>query len=235
MPVAISKTFHSAVYHCTVIRLFRPFLDSSEQPRLGSFSSEDGTPSTVFLASLNQLKQLLYTYQTQSPRLFTIAFINVAVAEVSYSILKTATQDPHWRFYFRLCLDFWKDAYVRYRVFYVIVQANLSHALRAGAIDSAEARTMMDELRAVGKHHQAPERAVTTALFDFELAMKNQQGADVITIAKQFDDLVILGELIRDDLDETTVVPIDPQLGLSAGEGEQREVSKLQIRPFGWR
>jgi hypothetical protein len=188
----------------------------------------------VVQASLNQLKRLIYTYRTQSPRLSVACFISIAVAQVSYTVVKDTTQDPHWRFYFRLCFDFWKEAYVRYRVFYVVAQANLSHALQAGAISSAEARTMMGELQAVGIHHEAPEEALTSATFDFELAMKNQQGADIAAMAKQFDELVILGELIRDDLDTPGVFGIDPRLGQSGGGG-RREIGKLKVLWVEWK
>jgi len=192
--VTVSDGFCSGLYHCTVLSIFRPFLDSSEQLRLRSFSSVDGTPSSAFYASLNQLKRLIYTYRAQSPHLLYNGWFNAALIQVSYAVLKDRVHNPHWQFYFRLCFCFWKELYVQYRVFYPIVQATLAFALQSGAIDTATATALIEELRTVGHHHEAPEGALTSAVLDFGLAMKNLQEAKMDCLAQQFEDFLLFDE-----------------------------------------
>jgi hypothetical protein len=186
---------HSGIYHCTVLSLFRPFLDSSNQSYLRSFSSIDGTPSSIFAASLKQLKRIIYTCYAQSPRPSNNGWFNAAIIQVSYDVIKNKDHDKHWFFYFRLCFSFWKELYRRYRVFYHIVQATLAFALQSGAITHNLTSKLIKELYTVGKHHEAPEGALTSAVLDFELAVNNLQASKMDSIAQQFDDLLLFDQL----------------------------------------
>jgi hypothetical protein len=193
----LSANACSGVYHCTVLSLFRPFLESTKQPQLRSFSSLDSSPLAIFGASLDQLKRIILTYCIQVPRLSHNGWFNAAVIQLSYAILKNRAHDAEWFFYFRLCFHFWKDLYIRYPVFLPIVQASLVFAIKSGAINGSTARELMETMREVGRHHEAPEEALTTALLDFELAGRNLSKARMDFIGASFDDVVMFDELIN--------------------------------------
>jgi len=74
------------------------------------------------------------------------------------------------------------------------VQATLAFALQSGAVDSVTATALIEELRTVGHHHEAPEGALTSALLDFELAMKNLQEAKMDCLSQQFEDFMLFEE-----------------------------------------
>lgn len=64
---------------------------------------------------------------------------------------------------------------------------------------------MIDELKAVGKHHEAPEGAVTTAVLDFELAMRYLQAAKMDSIAEHFEDLLWFDKYTTGNLETFTI------------------------------
>jgi hypothetical protein len=113
---------------------------------------------------------------------------------VGYAVIKAAPNDPEWFFYFQLCFGYWKDLYARYRVFFPIVQAALAFALQSGAINGHTASLLIEEIRVAGKHHDSPEESLTSAVLDFELAMKNLQQAKMDSIAKHFEELLMFEE-----------------------------------------
>ncbi|KAJ4111465.1 hypothetical protein NW768_011819 [Fusarium equiseti] len=88
--------------------------------------------------------------------------------------------------------------------FRLIAQANLAAALECGALDSDTASVMMEEISNVGKHHVAADEAVISGLLDFDLATKTLQEAQIVAVAKRFDELILFGELTTGCLDSTT-------------------------------
>lgn len=124
--------------------------------------------------------------------------MNVAALQISHSVLKSTTDDPHWKFYFRLCLQFWKESYTCYSVLFLLVQGTLSLALELGAISSTEAKAMMDELRLSGRHHNAAQGVISSALLDFGGALSDPDQARADALAQRFEELVLFEELIED-------------------------------------
>ncbi|KAJ8109113.1 hypothetical protein OPT61_g7694 [Boeremia exigua] len=195
--------FFHALYHSTVLFLFQPFQKSAKDFRLRSFSSVDATPSAVYAASIKQLKNLVYVHRARTPRLPTDCWFNTAVLRVSVEVVKSAAYEPDWYFYFRLCVAFWKDAYRCYCTFRLIAQGNLAAALHSGALRSDDASAMMKELSAAGKHHVAPDKAFIRGLLDFDLATRSVHDAQISTLARQFDDLILFDELTTGDFNYT--------------------------------
>jgi hypothetical protein len=178
-----------------VLNLFQPFQNSAEELRLRSFSSIDATPSVIYMASLNQLKRLVYAHHIRNPPLPTKCWFNTAVLRVSTEVLKNATYDSDWYFYFRLCLAFWKNAYVGHRSFLLIARANLAAALQFGALRGSVASEMEEEVNAAGKHHEASDEAVISGLLDPGLAIDDLQGAQMVAFARRLDELILFDEL----------------------------------------
>lgn len=88
-----------------------------------------------------------------------------------------------------------------YRVMLPVLQGTLAIALQSGAIDGVEAKAMMEEFRIMGRHHNTPEDAVTSAILDLGLAISNPQDATMEAVSKQFDELIMFEELISKDVD----------------------------------
>jgi hypothetical protein len=188
------------MYHSTVVFLFQPFQNVSKGLRLCSFTSLDATPSVIYSASMKQLKHLVYIHHTRALSLPTKCWFNTAILQVSNEVIKNAAHDSDWHFYFRLCFAFWKNAYRSYRPFRLIAQASLASALQSGALRGEDASAMMDEISRVGKHHVASDEAVISGLIDFDLATRSINDAKMVTLARQFDELLMFDELTTGDM-----------------------------------
>lgn len=189
----------SALYHTTILNLFRPFLDPPNIIRLRSFSSPNSNSSTVFSATVKQLQRLVYNYRTHLPRrLAQSCIFNAAVLHLSSIIVRRATVDPSWKFFFRLCFDYWKDVYVCYRVFAGMVPAHLLLALDAGAITADEARLMHQDFLAVGRHHRVVEEVLTDSYVDFQKAIRKEDGATMHELAEKFKELMMFQDFTQE-------------------------------------
>lgn len=83
-------------FHCTILHIFRPFLHErvpglkkTPRPRpLRSFAAMDGSPETVFDASVQQLKNLVYIYLSNLPRIPLSGFFNAAFVLVGHAMIQ---------------------------------------------------------------------------------------------------------------------------------------------------
>lgn len=94
-----------------------------------------------------------------------MAWFNAVTLEVSNAMIQNPVNDLHWHFYIQVCFEFWKKAYVRYRIFYPALQAFLSLVLKSGAVGYDLANSVTEGLRNAAPHHDAPEVAVSSAIF----------------------------------------------------------------------
>ncbi|RBR09333.1 uncharacterized protein FIESC28_09941 [Fusarium coffeatum] len=182
--------FFHALYHASIVRLFQPFLHASAHTRLKSFNSRDCTPASIYMASIRQLKRLLIWYLTNAGRHSDNGWFTVAVLQVMSATLWN-TNAPDWKVYFQLCFNFWKEAYIRYRIYLNIAKANLYFALQLGVIERDTAVAMVNELRAVGAHHVDPENAINRAIADHQIAAKDFKDSKVDAMANEFTDLTV--------------------------------------------
>jgi len=84
---------------------------------------------------------------------------------------------------------------VCHRVFHAVAQAGLAFALQSGAISSATAIEMMEQIRAAGRYHKAPDTVITYCILDFELAMDNLETSGIDHLADQFEEQLVFNEL----------------------------------------
>ncbi|KAJ8105530.1 hypothetical protein OPT61_g10119 [Boeremia exigua] len=195
----------SSLYHTAVLTLFRPFSAPPNIIQLRSFSSPDSTSHSVFSASVKQLKRIVYAYRTHVPRHLARSIIfSPAVLHLSSIIVHHADTDASWKYYFRLCFEYCKDAYVCYRVFAGIVPAHLSLALQAGAITAQEARLLKDEFMAVGRHHRAADEVLTDSYVDFQKAIRKADGATMYELVEKLEELMAFEDFLHGfgDIDE---------------------------------
>lgn len=97
--------------------------------------------------------------------------------QLSYALIMYRATDPQWPFYYQLCFRYWKEMTKRYRIFYCVADTSLDFAVRSNAIDKATAKQMMEEMRAVGVHHPAPEEASSGQVLDFGRALSRLKSA----------------------------------------------------------
>ncbi|KAL4727864.1 hypothetical protein ACLX1H_004555 [Fusarium chlamydosporum] len=64
---------------------------------------------------------------------------------------------------------------------------------------------MVDELRAVGMHHDEPESAINTAIADHQMAAKRFEDSKVEAMAREFSDLAVARPSRDVKLDEAHV------------------------------
>jgi hypothetical protein len=102
--------------------------------------------------------------------------------------------------YFQLCFQYWKEAYVCYRSFRLIAQANLAAALQYHALSGDIATTMLEEITALGQHHVAVDEAVVGGLFDVDRGPHSIEDSRIVTFAKRFEDFRLFNELTTGDL-----------------------------------
>jgi hypothetical protein len=119
--------------------------------------------------------------------------------QVFNCVIQYRVYEPNWFLYLRIALHYWKHMSSCYRVFQVIAKSGLAFVLRSGAISSAMAIEMMEEVRAAGKHHEAPDTVVTCCTLDFDQAMISQETSGVDHFAEQFEEQLMFNELTTQD------------------------------------
>ena len=142
---------------------------------------------------MKQLKRIIYNYRTHVPRHRTnSAIFNTVAMHLSSLLVQHAPQDPSWRFFFCLCLDYWRNAAVCFRVVAAFVPAHLALALQAGAITVAEARRLDKEFGGGWRRHAGGEEVLSDAYMDFDRAIRGQSGATVQELVGRFAELMSL-------------------------------------------
>ncbi|KAI9163684.1 Conidial development protein fluffy [Paramyrothecium foliicola] len=168
--------------------------------RLRSFTSADATPQAIFKASLRQLQRLIVEYVSRErPELYSPLF-NTAVLHVSNVVLRN-TEDPSWRFYYLLCMAYWKEVYARHPVMGKIVQASLSVAMSRGSLTSTEAQSLMVELQQRARHQELGKLALT-CIIDYDRAISGQSGSRAHELAQKFTELTMFEDLTTGEFTE---------------------------------
>ncbi|KAM0418945.1 hypothetical protein ACHAPT_012103 [Fusarium lateritium] len=187
--------FH-IMFHVVVTIIFRPFIGTPQSPRLMSFMSTDSHPKAVYAASVNQLKDLVFSYRAHYPEASFTSFFNPGLFTLSLALLEDL-QDPLWRYYFYLCVRCWQDLYFCYPVFRDVAKAFLSMAMQKDAIAAREAQDLLREIEQSGQHHTTAAEAFTSFIFD--PASDRAREAQVHAMADTFEEMVIFDELIDRD------------------------------------
>ena len=190
-----SLTTSSMWFHCAVLDIFRPFVQTQQDYRLRSFNSQDCTPKTISAASMNQMKRLALLYRTQKMPNSYMPYINISLVHIANTICKETPHDLTSKFYFLLCIRYWQHLYVGYPFFSHVVQAFLTMAINNGLMSNREAKTLMAEVLTGGKHHElAHEGIQTNFIVDFDLAMTNPDEAGVQAVAQKFEEVALFDE-----------------------------------------
>lgn len=178
--------------HVIIIVIFRPFIGMPRECRLRSFTFTDSHPKAVHAASVAQLQSMIVYFRSEYPGSVATPFLNTGLFPLSLSLLEDQT-DPYWQHYFLLCLRCWKDLYVCYPMFRSVIQAILSVAIQKKAMTSHKAKEFMDTLNIAGRHHLLAGQATTR--FSVSVLRADYTESHIDTMAKKFDELIIVDEL----------------------------------------
>lgn len=169
--------------------LMRPFATGPGQAQhLKSFAAEDGSPQAIYISSVNQLRHLLYTYFQNGAHVGTQMWLNPAQLTVCLAALETP-HDRLWRYYFLLCLRYWRQLSFCYPIFYGEAKGFLSLALQKKAITSQEAQGLQKYIKENGLHHSFSVERLTSIMFDPASSAVEQ--SRLRSTAAAFENLVL--------------------------------------------
>jgi hypothetical protein len=177
----------STLYHVAILDIFRPFVQKGERRRLKSFASADSSSHAIYHASLRQLKRILLEYLTRFDATFYSAWLSTAALRICNAVLKDPSS-PEWKFYFWICVGFWKKTVARFPIQKELAQANLALAMSAGCLGGKQADAVMEEFRRLSSHHGS-EQLATSLILDVERVNAAGTGSRTSDIANNFEEL----------------------------------------------
>lgn len=192
--------FYRLLYHSAIIKLFLPFLEEHKFERLRSFDSADSTPSTIFGASLAQLKYLLYNFRVRYPHRRSInQFLSILLLHILPALITKV--DPESKFVTQLSYGFWKDLYIRYRVVRSMLQSQLIIAVEHVILTTEEAKEMMRAVETDDGRHTASEEAAQCLINLKRVTGGHEVEYEAIeVIARRFEELMVFEQFTEDVL-----------------------------------
>jgi hypothetical protein len=136
-------------------------------------------------------------YRIRIPPARYSVWLNCAAMLVGATLLKDM-DDKMWRFYFMLCLGYWREAVPSYPVFSQVVLANLSMALQRGAMSTSEANSIRDEFQAMRRPYEVADVA-SSSIMDFEQALSSETGSRIHELAERFEEMTMFDALTTGD------------------------------------
>ena len=189
--------------------------------RVENLSSPEGSPKTIYDASVNQLKRLLLVYWKHFPAASYSYLWHTALLYLSNAMLREATMSPpktqrgdksEWRFYLSLCLARYVALYASYRVTATIARGLLSMAMRDSVLNVSEVSAINRRLEEVGRNYPMAEDPKASFILDLDLAVTDPGAAQVDTLAEKFEEMSLFNEFIN---------PSGESEGDVEGEGEK--------------
>ncbi|KAK8072433.1 hypothetical protein PG996_005781 [Apiospora saccharicola] len=196
-------TFHSSMWiHSVILDLFRPLLDRQdpEHMRLKTFSAPDSSPTAAYIASVNQLKQLIIQFRSKYESSICTMLWHTALMYVANAVLQD-TDDSQWLEYLLLCIYGYETLRRHFRVAETIGRGLLTMALRNKNINSEDACNILGCLQEQGLGH-ANEGIRATFMGDLQLAHSNPEAATMERLASNFHDMVLFQDFIHSDSED---------------------------------
>jgi hypothetical protein len=159
-------------------------------------NTSDSHPKAIYAASINQLKDLVFSYRANYPEASFTSYFNPGLFTLSLALLEDL-QDPLWRYYFYICVRCCQDLYFCYPVFRDVAKALLSMAMQKDAIAAREAQELLQEIEQSAQHHAAANEAFTSFIFDPVFSITSE--AQVHAMADRFEEMVLFNEFIERD------------------------------------
>ncbi|EXL70934.1 hypothetical protein FOPG_13303 [Fusarium oxysporum f. sp. conglutinans race 2 54008] len=159
-------------------------------------NTSDSHPKAIYAASINQLKDPVFSYRANYPEASFTSYFNPGLFTLSLALLEDL-QDPLWRYYFYICVRCWQNLYFCYPVFRDVAKAFLSMAMQKDAIAAREAQELLQEIEQSAQHHAAANEAFTSFIFDPVFSITSE--AQVHAMADRFEEMVLFNEFIERD------------------------------------
>ncbi|KAF1844764.1 uncharacterized protein K460DRAFT_98206 [Cucurbitaria berberidis CBS 394.84] len=182
--------------HTAILDIFRPFIASEQQHRFRSYLPQGASPTSIFAASVKQLKSLIfeYTYQyqpTQYNQMFPDSILYAANAVLHDRL--DPERRPYFFFYMQLFHVF--GSMGGGKAVNVTMQALLAIAHDKGAISSTEATQFTERL----KDETSPKEneVVKTEhgwTVDMDHAIAGTAAANVDQLAHRFEEITLFNE-----------------------------------------
>ncbi|EWY84386.1 hypothetical protein FOYG_11846 [Fusarium oxysporum NRRL 32931] len=159
-------------------------------------NTSDSHPKAIYAASINQLKDLVFSYRANYPEASFTSYFNPRLFTLSLALLEDL-QDPLWRYYFYICVRCWQDLYFCYPVFRDVTKAFLSMAMQKDAIPARETQELLQEIQQSAQQSAAANEAFTSFIFDPVFSITSE--AQVHAMADRFEEMVLFNEFIERD------------------------------------
>lgn len=153
------------------------------------------------MLTLAELKGIVIEYTSWHPSASHHIYWNTALIYMFNAIVKDR-RDPHWRFYFWLCLHCYSKLYECFTAIEGVVQSLLVIAVNYGAISRKNAARAMQERfykdgagkRARSRRGESKEKQRSTYAIDLDLAVRDRDAADVNALIANFEDMDMFDE-----------------------------------------
>jgi len=160
--------------------------------RLKTFSAPDSSPTAAYIASVNQLKQLIIHFRSKYESSTCTMLWHTALMYVANAVLQD-TNDSQWHEYLLLCIYGYETLRRPFRVAETIGRGLLTMTLRDKNIKSEDARNILRHLQDRGLKH-VHEDIRATFMGDLELAQTDPKAAAMEKLASDFEDVALFQE-----------------------------------------
>ncbi|KAM0202653.1 hypothetical protein ACHAPA_009393 [Fusarium lateritium] len=175
-------------FHAIITDLFRPLLQGElTSAPLRTFKANNGTPQTVYHASVEQMKRLLLSHRSEmGPEVLSI-FWQSCVIYVANAVIHGGDDQQERQFYVHLCLTGLRELYLSYRVSGTIVKAIAGMAIHNGVLDKDQAIDIRRRLEETAGRFEMDTQVVGSWLVDLDLAVTDSASAQGGKLAEDFD------------------------------------------------
>jgi hypothetical protein len=164
----------------------------------------------IYQSSVNQLRQIMRTYHERFANDHPSVLWHTACLFIANDAIRSQSSDQQRRYLLSCSLEGYYSFYPRYPVTLPIVKGLLTMAISSKLLTSQEGIEAIRRLRAKGNEHdQLPEPTVACFMVDLDLALTDQKGAHIDSLAQRFDEMVLFDEFTNDRIDEEGGVTIN--------------------------
>lgn len=197
------------MFHASIISLLRPLVLENNSDSLGLEARSDKPAEAVSNASVKQMRRLITIYQSQfHDKIPTVFWHTGCLFLANYAVRSTASFERRV-LDFHLAVSGYESLYPRYPVVIAIVKGMLAMAVTAELIGTQDAYKIIRRLRDEETGPRPVEEPTQVCfMVDLDLAVTDQEGAHVDSLAQRFDDLILFDEFTQGQVDKDGGVTI---------------------------
>lgn len=198
----MAETFSLSIYfHTCVMTLMRPLVLRHDHTPLVVDAMEKCSATGIYEASVDQLRDLTTVYQRHFSTVAPSVLWHTACLYTANAAIRTHDMD-HRRYYFDLAIESYASFYPRFSVTIAIIKGLMSMAISEGLITNKDAYDFVKELRGKGvDRKELAERTYTCFIIDLDLALEDLEEAHVDNLARNFDEMAFLADIINEEGD----------------------------------